>query len=201
MKAGVPLVRARLEVQRLVDLNCVPDVVVAEVWHTGDDITLVHNALHAQVLLAFHELCKRLVTYLGAAEVDHVHVAIAVVRERESRSEQHAQGTAQRVASHVELGFFRIVEQFFHLLEEGRLEHTAYHVLRHIVVVVVIKEVRHLTIVLAMKATVHLAARVVVGLVLRPGEVRLEDADVGHDVNELVRLSSTEDDRAAILLR
>eukprot|EP00964_Phaeocystis_antarctica_P041232 scaffold23575_cov65-Phaeocystis_antarctica.AAC.3 len=111
-KAGVPHVSARLDF--LVDVNCVPHVVVAEVRHAREDIVLVRNTLHAQVLRVVHELRECRVTYLGAAEVDDLHVAFGVL-EREPDSEEHAEGAAKRVACHEELGFGSLGEHLFHL--------------------------------------------------------------------------------------
>eukprot|EP00964_Phaeocystis_antarctica_P019404 scaffold10717_cov61-Phaeocystis_antarctica.AAC.12 len=101
--AGVPLERARLDVRRLVNLNRVPHVVVAEVWHTRDDIALVRDTLHAQVILSVHELCERRVTYLRAAEVDDLHLVGELEREagfRTARSgRRQASGLSRRAWS------------------------------------------------------------------------------------------------------
>ena len=85
VKAGVPLVRARLDVRCRIDQDGVTDVVGAEVWPARDEIALVHDTLYAQVRRSVHELCERRVTHLGAAEVDDLHVLVGVL-EREADS-------------------------------------------------------------------------------------------------------------------
>ena len=80
---------------------------------------LVRDALHAQVRLVVHELRERRVAYLGAAEVDDLHVALGVL-VREADPEQDAQCSAKRVACHEELGvrnplLVLEVEHLFHL--------------------------------------------------------------------------------------
>ena len=117
--AGVPLERARLEVLTA-DLDGVPHVGEAHVWHARDEVALVRDAVHPQVLPGVDQLCKRRVAYLGAAEVDDLHVVVGEL-ECETDAAQHAQGAAKRVACHAELGLGVLIEHLLHLGCEGLL--------------------------------------------------------------------------------